>query len=150
MYKDKDRQREANRQAQTRFKANLKAESIGFEEKKDGTLHIPLGITSQGITEKVLPERIEGEQYYHQVHCNAPSHVKQFAKSVSCSCRKRGKDIKSFEDLPLDVQETIIRMTTDRNGKMDQIARAKRTAIAIEYQHQHQVYEKNYHSAGVG
>ena len=28
------------------------------------------------------------EQYYHQPHCNAPSHVKPFAKGVSCSCRK--------------------------------------------------------------
>lgn len=47
---------------------------------------------------------------------------------------KRGKDIKVFEDLPPDVQETINRMSLV-DGKIDQIIKAKRTATAIRYQH---------------
>ena len=42
---------------------------------------------------------------------------------------KRGKDIKCFEDLPLDVQATINRISGSNEEK------AKRTAIAINYQH---------------
>ena len=42
-YKDKDKQREANRKAQAKFKA------------KGITNCPPSGITSEGITEKVLP-----------------------------------------------------------------------------------------------
>lgn len=34
------------------------------------------------------PKRLDNEQYYHQPHCNAPSHVKPFTKGVCCSCRK--------------------------------------------------------------
>ena len=47
---------------------------------------------------------------------------------------KRGKDIKCFEDLPPDVQETI-KMMSQRAGKIDPIEKAKRTAAAIKYQH---------------
>jgi len=77
MYKDKDKQRGANRIAQAKFKAK--------------------GITEMGIIGRVLPAR-------------------------------RGKDIKCFEDLPPDVQQSIRREPEDQWPR--------RTAAAIYYQHQ--------------
>jgi len=53
---------------------------------------------------------------------------------------KRGLDIKCFEDLPLDVQHTIDRISTSPEEK------AKRTVAAIKYQH---LYPERYHSTGV-
>ena len=47
---------------------------------------------------------------------------------------KRGKDIKCFEDLPPDVQQTIDVMSVVE-GKIDQTIKANRTAIAVHYQH---------------
>ena len=47
---------------------------------------------------------------------------------------KRGLDIKCFEDLPVDVQQTIAMMSTVE-GKINQTFKANRTAIAIHYQH---------------
>jgi len=58
---------------------------------------------------------------------------------------KRGKDIKVFEDLPLDVQQTIDRMSTV-DGKIDQAIKANRTAIAIHYQH---IFPDRFESKGV-
>jgi len=80
-YKDKDKQREANRIAQAKFKAK--------------------GLTGQGITEMGIIGRV------------LPA--------------KRGKDIKCFEDLPPDVQQSIEREPEDQ--------RPRRTAGAIYYQH---------------
>lgn len=48
---------------------------------------------------------------------------------------KRGKDIKCFTDLPLDVQQTIERLCPDVVG--DHAERCRRAAIAISYQHGH-------------
>lgn len=50
-------------------------------------------------------------------------------KPKSLSSAKRGLDIKTFEDLPLDVQQTIRRMS-DSNEEFQ-----KRTAAAIKYQY---------------
>ena len=47
---------------------------------------------------------------------------------------KRGLDIKTFEDLPLDVQDTINRLSIT-DGKVDEAEKARRTAAAIHYQH---------------
>lgn len=50
---------------------------------------------------------------------------------------KRGTDIKSFADLPPDVQHSINKMSKAGgmiNGKIDQAIKANRTAIAITYQ----------------
>ena len=57
---------------------------------------------------------------------------------------KRGKDIKVFEDLPADVQDTINRMSLV-DGKIDQAVKAKRTAAAIKYQH---VFPDRYEPTG--
>ena len=57
---------------------------------------------------------------------------------------KRGKDIKCFADLPPDVQQTIDRLSTV-DGKIDQTIKANRTAIAINYQH---IFPNSYYSRG--
>lgn len=71
MYKDKDKQKEANRERQRRYKARQK------------------GVTSEGVTEKALP---------------------------------------TFDDLPLDVQQSIDRLSSSPEDK------ASRMAIALDYQ----------------
>ena len=107
MYKDKDKQREANRVAQARFKAK------GITE----------GITNQGITltSPVIPDgstTIDAVQALHRL----------IAKPLVIKAR-RGKDITNFEHLPPDVQATINRIS------MDNQEHNRRTAIAIDYQH---------------
>jgi len=47
---------------------------------------------------------------------------------------KRGLDIQCFNDLPIDVQDTIVKMSTI-DGKVDNAEWNKRTAAAIRYQH---------------
>ena len=61
---------------------------------------------------------------------------------------RRGKDIQCFADLPPDVQVTVIRLTTNQDGSVDEQARTNRTAIAINYQH---VFPDKYecHSIGI-
>ena len=102
MYKDKDRQREANKRAKERWKA----------KQADIYVREALGIPEKGIPERGIPpiERIP----------------KKFPK--------RGKDIKVFEDLLPDVQDTINRMSLV-DGKIDQTIKAKRTTAAVKYQH---------------
>ena len=99
MYKDKAKQREANRQAQARFKAK--------------------GITNQGI---ILPEQTD------------LGNTLTTTQTVGASSPKRGKDIKCFNDLPIDVQDTIVKMSTV-DGKVDNDEWNKRTVAAIKYQH---------------
>ena len=60
---------------------------------------------------------------------------------------RRGKDITNFEHLPPDVQGTIIRLTTNQDGTVDEQARTNRTAIAIDYQHKR---PDRYYSTGIG
>ena len=62
------------------------------------------------------------------------------------SSTKRGHDIKSFEDLPPDVQFTINRLSMDVNGKIDWTSKANRTSIAISYQH---MFPDRYDSKGI-
>ncbi|KKM03422.1 hypothetical protein LCGC14_1774560 [marine sediment metagenome] len=88
MYKDEDKQKEANRQASQRRR-----------DRKGMTQ----GMTNQGMT--VI---------------NEPSNV----------IPKRGKDIKCFADLPVDVQSTINTISESPEEHR------RRTAIAINYQHQ--------------
>lgn len=58
---------------------------------------------------------------------------------------KRGKDIKTFDDLPPDVQQTIDKMSVVE-GKIDHTLKVNRTAIAIHYQH---LFPDRYYSTGV-
>lgn len=110
MYKDKDKQREANRQAKAkqRVKAQHEANSAMCKRLNQG---MTKGMTNQGMTAR-----------------NGAGIV------IPCS-NKRGKDIKVFADLPLDVQATINHMSKDSVGRIDTTEHAKRTAAAIKYQH---------------
>lgn len=133
MYKDKAKQREANRRAQAKFKA-----------KKV--------LSEQGISGKVLPEypRVSDRDFTRLMTKAGPGNVrvskpgdpdyvpqcettKAFVESRPKNTRfpthKRGKDIKEFNDLPLDVQQTI-RTVSDTNEEFQ-----RRTGIAIRYQH---------------
>ena len=128
MYKDKDRQREANRKAQAKFKAKGITQAIQEGITEGIRLQKKMGI-SEGISEKVLSDA------ELKAHC-----AKVFPK--------RGKDIKCFADLPPDVQQTIDRMSVvdGKIDQIDQIVKANRTAIAINYQH---LYPGRYYSTGV-
>ena len=53
---------------------------------------------------------------------------------------KRGKDIKTFNDLPPDVQATINRISQSNEEKQ------KRTKAAIKYQH---LFPDRFHSTGI-
>ena len=81
MYKDKDKQREANRQAQARFKAKQ-------------------SLAEQGITEKVLP-----------LEPKSVSVIPERTAQGNIRVSKPSKDIKCFSDLPPDVQRTIDQMS---------------------------------------
>ena len=120
MYKDKDKQREANRQAQARFKAK--------------------GITNQGITDKGITDDSLKQPSPLEV-------VEDFTTGgVVFDKPKRGKDIKAFADLPPDVQETIDSLSIV-DGKIDKRVKANRTAIAINYQH---LFPDRYEPQGLG
>ena len=95
MYKDKEKQREANKEAAQR----------GRDKQK--------GMTQDAI---VIPD--------HPVPV----------------IPKRGKDIRRFEDLPPDVQQTIERISDSPEEKQG------RTAIAISYQH---TYPDRYETKGL-
>lgn len=119
MYKDKDRQREADRARQKRRRDKIKAEGV-----------TDTGRDSQGVTDEesdAVLRMVLGVQKNNRV------------------TPKRGKDIKYFTDLPLDVQQTIERLCPDVVG--DYHERCRRTAIAIDYQHKH---PDRYYSTGVG
>ncbi len=88
------------------------------------------GITNQGIT---LPEQTD------------LGNTLTTTQTVGVSNPKRGKDIRCFEDLSPDVQETIVRLSMV-DGNIDQSTKANRTAIAIHYQH---LFPYRYYSTGV-
>ena len=174
MYKDKNKQREANRKAQAKFKAKgITKQGI----TKQGITK--QGITKQGIT--VIPKgasvipcdtrlKVIPKDAPVVILCEAePERTAQGNIRVSkpgdddyipqCETTrafiedrpkrpetgKRGKDIKSFTDLPLDVQQTIDKLSTV-DGKIDKTVKANRTAIAVNYQH---LFPERYHSTGV-
>lgn len=111
MYKDKDKQREANKKANKRYRQR-----------------------KQGIT----PERGITVSQEAMVIPDHPVPV----------IPKRGKDIKCFEDLPLDVQQVIDKMSINKDGTVNQIVKANRTVIAINYQHLWTHLTHRYYSTG--
>ena len=88
MYKDKQKQKEANKAAaqRQRDKKGRVLEEIEINVIPENI--IPSVIPEQGITERVLPDK-----------------------------PKRGKDIKCFEDLPPDVQRTIEMLSDSEEEK---------------------------------
>jgi len=106
MYKDKDKQREANRKAKQRQRAKCGIDDIPPSKREQDL--ITKGMTKQGMTVT-----------------SSPSNV----------IPKRGKDIKCFADLPPDVQETINAMSMDCDPVVEAQNKAMRTVIALGYQH---------------
>ena len=127
VYKDKDKQRKANRKASQRRRDMLK----GMANQ---------GVMDAGMTKSssVIPEDtpivIPCESH---IDASDISAVKALHQVISL---KRGNDIKCFEDLPPDVQETI-RAMSDSNEEFQ-----KRTVAAIKYQH---LFPDRYHSTGI-
>ena len=126
MYKDKDKQREANRVAQARFKAK------GITE----------GITNQGITptSPVIPDMIADVSEHGGSYSFTT--VKGRTQDVHRTLPRRGKDITCSSHLPLDIQRTINRLSKDDDQEHN-----RRTAIAIDYQHKQ---PDRYYSTGIG
>lgn len=98
MYKDPDKQREANR--------------LASQRRRD----------KKGMTDDC-----------HKAGIVIPDHPVPVIP-------KRGKDIKCFADLPPDVQASINSLSESNEEK------AKRTKIAIAYQH---TFPNRFHSTGV-
>ena len=136
MYKDKDRQREANRERQRRYKARHKgvtSEGVTNKALPDGTMDIKtLAMMDAGCGDKLshgLEQMIlkPGDAGYLPQCETTRAFIKDRPKVKSES--KRGLDIKCFEDLPPDVQQTI-RRVSDSNEEFK-----RRMAIAVSYQH---------------
>ena len=108
MYKDKDKQREANRQASQRQR-----------DKKGMTDDCAkAGIVIPDHPVPVIPAEPE-----------VMVEIDNDGNITPISQPKRGKDIKTFNDLPPDVQQAIRRLSqTNEEFKI-------RTSIAIKYQH---------------
>ncbi len=155
MYKDKDKQREANRKAMQRSR-NKVADNLmpGYKEGYDKAIEIACD-TPSVIPSDVIPERTAqgnirvskpgDDDYVPQcetmmVFVGGKNWVDELGRSLT-----RGKDIKCFADLPPDVQETIRKMSM-LDGKLDETIKANRTAIAVNYQH---LFPERYHSTGV-
>ena len=111
MYKDPDKQREANRIAQARFKAK--------------------GITNQGITptSPVIPE----QPLLHK----AVAPKKYALHIIPKPTPRRGKDITKFEHLPPDVQGTINRLSKDDDQEH---GRRTAIAINYQHTHPERYY----------
>lgn len=133
MYKDKDKQREANRQASQRRR----------DKRKGMTKQ---GVTTEGMTQGVtsyigcVPETKDTGVTFRP-DCVTCEHMVDGGNDRAacdiggCNKPKRGKDIKCFEDLHPDIQRTIIGLSIDDMGKVDEGEKQRRTAIAIHYQH---------------
>ena len=120
MYKDKAKQREANRQAsrRARIKHRVKTDLTPLAQGMTNE-----GMTLQGMTHiedrpKVKPESKCGKE--HSMECD-PKILAEFREGKTSA--KRGKDIKCFEDLPPKAQECINKMSI-KDGKIDQIIKA--------------------------
>ena len=125
MYKDKDKQREANRQASKKYRDSMTDKGMTVAPEiipKSDIRVIPPGSDVQAVVNGVTR-----------------------ADPPTTPYPKRGKDIKVFEDLPPDVQQTIDSMSVV-DGKIDQTIKVNRTAIAINYQH---LFPDRYNSTGM-
>ena len=170
MYKDKAKQREANRQASRRARIKRRTTT-------DLTPLVAQGMTNEGMTPQGMTDSYNEVQSMKHALNEAinplPEHTAQGNIRVSkpgdsdyepqCETTrafeagfdkiirdviakpKRGKDIKCFADLPPDVQVTIDRLSLVE-GKIDQTIKTNRTAIAVNYQH---LFPDRYNRTGV-
>ena len=113
MYKDKDRQREANREQMRRARAKGNTK----QDISQGNTEYPR------VTDKALPGEPIPQGWEDEISDNL-----ERTGNIQ-GIPKRGKDIKCFEDLPPDVQQCIDQLSIDSEEKH------RRTAIAINYQH---------------
>ena len=128
MYKDKDKQREANKLQMQRARA-----AKGNTKQLVGQSNTSYPrVTDQDFTKLIAgagPNHVRaskpGDADYEPM-CET---TKAFVEGRSKVEPKRGLDIKCFEDLPPDVQQTI-RTISDSNEEFQ-----RRTVIAIHYQH---------------
>lgn len=143
MYKDKAKQREANRIAQAKFKAKgITEQGITLPEQTD------LGNTL--TTTQTMPERTA----QGNIRVSKPGDADYVPQCETTRAFIEGrdkrptiaKDIKCFVDLPPDVQRTINMMSTI-DGRIDEAEKAKRTARAIHYQ---SLFPDRYYSTGTG
>ena len=123
-YKDKEKQREAVKAATRRYRAN----------KGDSALS----------ASKQVSQNARGLPVLDEVSDTRPV-IPSFPKTTRFPTHKRGKDIKCFADLPVDVQQTIDKMSMV-DGRLDGVEKDKRVAAAIKYQH---LFPDRYHSTGV-
>ncbi len=124
MYKDRDKQREAQRNW-VRQKRAVK------------------GSTEQGSTEGVTVY-VDGECGSDKNEGTVDKPMKSIDRAIASINPKRGKDIKCFVDLHPSIQLSIDKMSLV-DGRIDQTIKANRTAIAIDYQHKH---PDRYHPTG--
>jgi hypothetical protein len=118
VYKNKDKQREANAERQRRYR-----------DKHKPKPEITPFVTDQDFT-KLMAQAGPGHVDY-EPQCET---TKAFIEDRPKAEPKRGLEVKAFDDLPPDVQQTIDIMSIVE-GKIDQTIKANRTAIAIHYQH---------------
>ena len=154
MYKDKAKQREANRLQMQRARA---AKGNTKQPVSQSNTSYPR-VTDQDFTKLMAqagPGHVRvskpGDADYEPQCETTRAFVedrprrKRLCFGIRTEEGKRGKDIKVFADLPPDVQQTIDIMSVVE-GKIDQIIKANRTAIAVHYQH---LFPDRYNSTGV-
>jgi len=124
VYKDKDRQREANREQMRRARAKGNTK----QDISQGNTEYPR------VTDKALPGEPIPQGWEDEISDNL-----ERTGNIQ-GIPKRGKDIKCFEDLPPDVQQTI-KTISESNEEFQ-----RRTGIAIRYQH---LFPDRYYSTGV-
>jgi len=177
VYKDKDRQREANKEQMRRARAKGNTSQGNTEGvTTDLPCVTPSGVCEGIVTDKALPvkERTPEETEIHvrlamenlgmiktergNIRVSKPgdadyvpqcettrAFIEGRPKNTKLPTHKRGKEIKRFEDLPSDVQQTINQMSIV-DGKTDHTDKVIRTGIAIRYQH---LFPDRFHSTGV-
>ncbi len=134
MYKDKDKQREANRQAMRRKRAKGITEKVSqggiTDHNTDSVTAEGSGCDGQGVT---VPDKLR----FNNGNPSPPSEPRDATPRDTGT--KRGKDIKCFADLSPSIQQAIDRISDSPEEKR------RRTGIAIDYQHKH---PDRYHSTG--
>ena len=149
MYKDPDKQREANREASKKYRDSMtgKGMTVSPEIIPESDIRVIPERTAQGNVKVSKP----GDANYVPQCETTKAFIedrprrKRLCFGIRTELGKRGKDIKCFEDLPADVQQTIDKMSVV-DGKIDQTIKVNRTAIAVHYQH---LFPDRFHSTGI-
>ena len=108
MYKAKDKQREAVKEATRRYRAKNGDSALSGSKDALKNARGLLVVDELSDTQPVIPS------------CDT------FPKTTRLPTHKRGKDIKCFGDLPMDVQETMV--IPKRAKTLHQVLRQERTA----------------------